>query len=275
MMARTSGPGHCEDLRGKIGGITHRGHRELSVVSGSKLYFKRRRPVLRGWEPDDETNLQYWHRIPDRCTLRTVGLDTFITNWNDKTAFLRDYIQAEDVRQPKMIDGGVEYKGHPYALFDGSNDYMLSLILTTPVDQPMTVFVVVNEPSGLTVNRQILGLHSAGVDGLRWYVNGTNKFEIRLSTPTCRIIQGTGVVKLWTLIFNGVASSIRWNNVQMSAIGNVGNQTINQLAVASRTSIGNYANIKIFEDFCISGAPSERIMQSAWAYASKRYGLPK
>jgi hypothetical protein len=29
----------------------------------------------------------------------------------------------------------------------------------------------------------------------------------------------------------------------------------------------------VYEDFCISGAPDERIMQSAWAYSSKRYDL--
>lgn len=272
-MAKTFGAGHSDGIRGKVGGITYRGHGGLNVVSGSKTYF-RRKPIDRGsWSPEDEGNLQFWHRMPDECTFRVAGAQTFISGWGCKKSSGRDYIQAVNNEQPEYHGGGSQWGGRPWAEFDGLNDWMLSLVFPVTIPHPAMLFLVASEPSDLLLRRQIMGWNSSSPRGCRYETGALFRYEMNMQTISKCGVAGDGKVKLWSFMINGATSSMRWNNVQQSVPGNIGNQPINQISLGRSTTGSNPSAIKVFEDFCISGSLSETTMRLAWGYASKRYNL--
>ena len=272
-MAKTFGPMHSDSVAGKFGGITFRGHGSQKVVSGSQTSLRRKPALQDPWSPDDEPNLQFWHRIPDKCGFRAIGEQLFITSWGDKTSFGRNYVQAIDANQPEHITTPNQWNNRSYAQFDGVNDGMQSLIFTASIPQPAMLFLIMTEPEVLLVRRQVLALNTTYTRGLRWDITAPDGYRLNLGAALLPGDYESQSLKLWTLILNGASSALRFNNGAHGPSGNIGAEAINQLSLAMSVTSLNWTKTKVFEDFCISGAPSELTMTRAFKYAQLRYGI--
>src|SRR3972149_10637008 len=100
-MAKVSGGGHSDFIKGTISGTTFRGYRGTNIVSGSRRQVTRR---LVRRIPEGPLSIPIiWSRYSadKRVTLRVSGSQFFLTNWGDQKFGAGALSQPIAAKQPE------------------------------------------------------------------------------------------------------------------------------------------------------------------------------
>ena len=123
--------------------------------------------------------LSMWVAADRSMMTRTVGAETFVSQWTDLSGNGNHLVQANESYQPAFIDSAVN--GHPALEFDGTNHRMSSAAFATGGE--VTIFVVA-KPDGGASNAYgrvfAHGSNSAGIMLTRW--NGSQACALRIDT---------------------------------------------------------------------------------------------
>jgi len=159
--------------------------------------------------------------------------DGFVKQWWDQSGNARHAAAAADANEPKIVDSGVVIlkEGKPALLFDGTNDYMDAASVI--VSQPDTVFAVVNRVTSISTHvfdgittRQVL------------LVNTINQETFFAGTAVASAsLAATGESVLYSVFFNGAASSMYRNGVNIAS-GDVGTNSLSGLRIGAFSPTG-------------------------------------
>jgi hypothetical protein len=221
------------------------------------------RPRATGFNPKSISGLAAWWDFNDAAT---VTVQTGISSVSDKSGNGRSLIQSTTNNQPAWTSNIVN--GRYAAVFDGVND---TLSASFTLVQPITVFCVARwtTPAG---GNQLFDGASAG-NTLRFFIS---------STPQCALFAGSQITSsnttlnahaVWQTVFNGSASSIIRNGVQIAS-GNSGSATPNGIYLSMfGNGFSNPTASEIAAVLIYSSSLSATQSASVRSWLGKLYGI--
>lgn len=176
---------------------------------------------------------------------------TQIASWTDLSGNGRHATQATESSQPKLYNG--MQNGKPSLRFDG-NDVLRTAAFSSPISQPLTVFLVVRTEAWQSVffdgivssPRTLIGIYPVASKTLDLYAGATDTNAGTLATDVFQIIAA---------IFNG-SQSYGWINGTKGSAVNAGTQGLTGASIGARFST-NFLKGYISECFLVPSAVSD------------------
>lgn len=190
-------------------------------------------------------DLEAWY---DASALSLSNNDP-VASWTDMSGNGYNSTQANAANRPIFVENVIN--GQPVVRFDGSNDY-LQTVLASAIPQPITVFIVLKLPSNNATIQNVF-------DGL-----GTNRlqFNKQAGNDTFRAFAGTiddftsagyaGDFTTVTLVFDGANSETWFDGVSVNT-GNAGTNSLGTFNIGARQDYlmplnGDIAEFIVYSD---------------------------
>lgn len=219
------------------------------------------------FRPSDVSGLHVWLDAADSTTLTVPNGK--VEEWRDKSGNGNKVNQSTEANRP---NSGVKYKnGYNTIDFDANtSDYLISSSpWTTPLTQPITVFIVSNTNSLNSTRYVFAGLNAGEAV---FFKDSSNKYTMNAGASLADSSAIDTAFHCWTLEFNGASSDLSKDGTSV-ATGNAGANGLTGMALGSSRLGTLFHDGSIGEVLIYDGALSAGDITSIETYLSDKWGL--
>ena len=224
--------------------------------------------------PKAISNLYSWYDMSDvRTITKDSGTNRVSKVENKEGTTARDLLQSTGGDQPLWVSAS----RNGLDVIDFDDDRWLETdSALTEIDQPITIFIVLETPAGDAGNdKWWYNSHSDVAQNFATYSNedSADTFAVRVDNILdVSFADGAGVWQYVTTQFNTTATKLRMNGVEKLS-GDVGTDGMSGLILGAYADSGNYSDIPIAEFIIYDKLLSDGEIKSVEDYLKVKWGF--
>jgi len=225
------------------------------------------------FSPEDISDLYAWYDMSEVATITKNGSNRVSKIENKEGTTARDLLQSTGDSKPLWVSALPAANDLDVIDFDG-NRWLQTASALTEIDQPVTIFIVLETPAGDSGQRWWYNSHTDVTQNFATYSNeAVNYFSVNVDNRLdVDFSAGGGIWQYVTTQYNTTATKLRMNGVE-KIDGDVGTDGFSGYILGAWAYNGNFIDTPIGEVIIYNKLVSGSELTSMETYLKDKWGF--